>query len=321
MVGVVRRTIEDYLGYQEPVLEPERKSARQDAKRKLDEAFNKKPKLSDGKKQRTYLSVGNKQSTDLTAYKMDNIGIAISKDTTSKVKVNYTNKLVTHVQQYQGFTKTGEMTNDQILEVADAVDSLYVGPGYRERLLLTNSKGIAAVDRRFSELYGTRLVRMEVKFEDDWRSEEVLCMPCYFCGLALPLNIIEVDHWYEQTSGKVGALIKVLRAVNMGLTTGDASGKRGPQWSAGGPLKEIPTRNKGTKINDGQINTLRQNAEIGTKQSLSGEGKLFCSVAYGAFSESSASFDNYFVHSLVNLSPACGACNKLKNQRYLWKRP
>lgn len=240
----------------------------------------------------------------------------------ASLEFNLVNGQVNAVTLKGGGYPTTTMTYADIVRIARAIDDLYVGPSYRILLLPDPITGNVAIDPRFTKLYGVKPLTLATKYGNAPGTATVNCMACYYCGLYLPINLLEIDHWYEQTHGQMGAVIKVLRTINRNLTNGDATGKRASVYFQFGGISEVPNRNPGPTLTDGRINLLRRNVQADTKQSLNYRGLLFFSLAYGAFYEMHRGNDffRHFVHSLVNLAPVCGACNKLKNQRGFSKR-
>jgi hypothetical protein len=330
MAGSMRRNIEEFLKYQEPKepekpKPPERKSGRI-ATQPISAATSSSsaPKVSKSTYTRPVLTgFGTKFSMEWQASNANTDGDKVLEVKNGKIKVLYSSKQVSSVQFFSGgMLASATMTLDEICGIADVIDNLYVGPGYRQRLFSDLTGNINALEPRFEQLYDVKNVSMPVKLGNVWGTEFCRCLPCYYCGLALPIGLIEIDHWYEQTDGRIGAVIKVLRATGKKLTAKDADGERAKHWLKQGPLQAIPTRNQGTKIADGRRNHLRHNAQKLTKQSFSDMGILFLSVAIEAFNAKNASedFSRHFVDSLVNFAPACGICNKKKNDRLYERR-
>jgi hypothetical protein len=205
-------------------------------------------------------------------------------------------------------------TNDAI-EVADSIGrSSYYG----------NHRDVKK-DKDWLKLCDCQLQPMAGKFGSNWDKLYLDVIPCYYCGLGLPLNLIEVDHWFEQEkhqSGAIQAILKVFRASKHTLTLGAATGKKGLQYEAilTGKVATIATRasllNKGTTWNY-SLNNLREDL-VDKKRQLSVNGLIMLSILYHATEDSITVLDSFyqmFMNHCINLVPACPNCNKLKNHR------
>lgn len=306
--GLILRRIEDYL-----------KQQPDDAVHDVSTGSNKKAKTATGSKTLKGSPTWYRPAYHITGYGngLVNPNDSVKAKTGASLEFNLVNGQVDEVSMTRtGFAKV-TMSYTDICSIASLIDELYIGPSYRE-VLFKHPTGATGVEPRFKKLYGVKSVALPTKYGKTQGTANVSCMACYYCGLYLPIDLIEVDHWYEKVQGQMGAVIKVLRATASGLTVEDASGKRAAQYVKGvKQITEVPTRNTGKTLVEGRINVLRRNYEAGTKQSLSDEGLLFFSLAYGAFYKMNhgPEFFRHFVHSLVNLAPVCGICNKLKNNR------
>jgi len=180
-------------------------------------------------------------------------------------------------------------------------------------------------DLEWLKLYDHSQHAMTGKFGGQWETLNLDVIPCYYCGLGLPLNLIEVDHWFEKkkrATGAVQAILKVFRASGHSLTMGGPTGDKGSQFGKvlQGKVATIGTR--GTLKNNGltwhyRLNELREDF-VDLKRQLSVSGLIMLSILYHATENSITTLDSFyqmFINHFINLVPACPNCNKLKNQR------
>jgi len=218
------------------------------------------------------------------------------------------------------------LTREALDQLIDGIDELYVGQDYR-RAFFGHNQVPGKFQQKFAQLYDVQNKTLPAKFGNDWGTVTVPCVPCYYCGLALPSNVIEIDHWFEQKAGKVGSMVKVFRAMNAGLTAQPGQAGRRVTALRQNQLAAVPTRNTNAthSLDHARGNFYRPNVQDGSKQSLTPAGALFFSLLleacrykpqhpYGIKTATDTVLD-YFLSSLVNLVPACGACNKAKNNR------
>jgi hypothetical protein len=204
-----------------------------------------------------------------------------------------------------------DMDADELTQLADNIDrSTYYGT-YRDII----------GDEEWLQLYDYSKQHVRAKFGAAWTTTYIDVIPCYYCGLALPIELIEVDHWCEverRDSGRVQAVLKVLRAIGNGLTVGQATGKKasqaGPIMSSSG-ITPVDTRNGGPDLSSFNLNTVRERLNV-NKRKLSDEGRLALSALYvGVGANDTDGFFKYFLNNFFNLVPSCGSCNKAKNSR------
>lgn len=214
-----------------------------------------------------------------------------------------------------GLTANVVFTVQAANEVADSIARCSYYGDYRE----------VKTDLEWLKLYDHSLHPMTGKFGNQWETLNLEIVPCYYCGLGLPINLVEVDHWFEKkkrASGAVQAILKVFRASGNFLTMGAATGDKGSQFGKllQGKVATIGTR--GTVKNKGQtwnyrLNELREDF-VDVKRQLSVNGLIMLSILYHATENSITTLDSFyqmFINHFINLVPACSNCNKLKNQR------
>jgi hypothetical protein len=180
-------------------------------------------------------------------------------------------------------------------------------------------------DATWLNLYGLTPKAMPCKFGPNWDSILVNVLPCFYCGQALPIRLMEVDHWYEQKNndgtGSAQALLKVFRALGLSLTSAGSTGKKGLQFvsiMSGQGVNTVATRGikSNATIKLARVNTLRMDFNHGKRQ-LSTDGLMMLSILLRATGlvNQQASFFKIFVNHFLNLVPCCPCCNKLKNDR------
>lgn len=185
-------------------------------------------------------------------------------------------------------------------------------------------------DQQWLDLYGYGKQNIRYKFGTKWQDVNINVMPCYYCGLALPLTIIEVDHWFEKKghglTGLMQAVIKVFRSLNtkqLMLVQGDSTGNKAAQFDAD-PLrayKVIGTRGKLANTGDVAPNLNKLIIKINDikARTLTDKGNFVLSILWGAthkqFNLNEDNFSRLFVNHFINLVPSCPACNKAKNSR------
>lgn len=127
--------------------------------------------------------------------------------------------------------------------------------------------------------------------------------PCMICGFILPLRNLTVDHQRPQTGGVNEAVLKTFRAF--GLTT------EGPQGPKGRAILAHITQG----IQVGAVATQPARAVLGgtslaDRYTLSDIGTVLYSFVASA--GETALLESQCMHGLLNLKPACGACNSAR---------
>ena len=176
-------------------------------------------------------------------------------------------------------------------------------------------------DDEWKNIYDRCTKHVTVKFGSTWKTAPAEVIPCYYCGFATPLGMIEVDHWFEKGDDpeQIQALLKVFRSVGDQLTVAAATGAKGSQVQAimqGIGLTKLPTRNDGPTLDQGRLNAKHHNF-TDQKRQLTNKGQLALSTFYASWNDlaNPKTFLKLFVNNFFNLVPACGACNKAKNFR------
>jgi hypothetical protein len=119
-------------------------------------------------------------------------------------------------------------------------------------------------------------------------------VPCYDCGLVLPLNNIQIDHQRPQVSNDLEPICKVFRA--MGLTLDGPAGPKG--------LHHVPTISPAV----GDL----AHAGVGTlqaKYTLNAVGKIYYTLADWSGLLGDNTLGAACMNHLVNLRPLYAHCN------------
>lgn len=155
-------------------------------------------------------------------------------------------------------------------------------------------------------------------------------IPCHYCGIVLPKDLIQIDHQQPQTH-KALAVGKVFHALNAQLTMAPGVTRVGAALTKNQQtaqiLAAINAGNQNQQNLVAQINGVMPKAwnpflpwnrrtpnnlsPKGQRYVLTDKGNLLLSV--GIMVNGHAGFLNQCVHSLLNLAPACGTCNVHKS--------
>jgi hypothetical protein len=181
-------------------------------------------------------------------------------------------------------------------EIAGRIDTMYMTTGdYRRVLTDQNWRALFQVSQR-----SIRYVHGVTATKND---EDT--MPCYQCGIVLPVSHITVDHAKPQSGGEDQALLKNLRNIGHGLT--HAPGKGGVATAfRTGQFDALPTKS-------GDMQVLGNDEGRPERYTLTDKGITFLSAAVAA--SSLQRVKDMCMHSLFNLKPHCAKCNIAKSNR------
>ena len=133
-----------------------------------------------------------------------------------------------------------------------------------------------------------------------------LSAPCMICGLVLPLRNLTVDHQRPQSGGEPEAVAITFRAF--GLTNEGPHGPKGQKimdhFTRGAPLSAVLTQPGRAALGGISVNARYTLNEMGTV--------LYSFVAAAGELER---LKTNCMHGLMNLSPACGACNSSRGKQ------
>lgn len=133
--------------------------------------------------------------------------------------------------------------------------------------------------------------------------KQVPSAPCMICGLVLPLRNLTIDHQRPQKGGEIEAVLKTFRAF--GLTLEGPGGPKGQAILAhvntGKALAPLPTQPGRDALGGGAA---------ARRYSLNEDGMFLYSFVAAA--NQIQQLKDACMHGLLNLKPACGACNSSK---------
>jgi hypothetical protein len=117
-------------------------------------------------------------------------------------------------------------------------------------------------------------------------------VPCFDCGLVLPLANIHIDHQRPQAGNELEPICKVFRA--MGLTIDGPSGPKGTHAIA-------TWRGQVNGLGSAGVNTRA------AKYTLNDVGKMYYTLAHDA--GELPTLKTACMNHVINLRPLCSACN------------
>lgn len=188
------------------------------------------------------------------------------------------------------------LTVAHLKEIAGWIDTMYMTTGdYRRVLIDQNWRALFQVSQRsIRYVHGTT----PAKNDED-------TMPCYLCGIVLPVSHITVDHVKPQVGGGDQAILKNLRNMGYGLT--HAPGKGGVATAyATNQFQALPTKSGGMQAMGGDDGRAE-------RYTLTNKGITFLSAAVAASSLQRVT--DMCMHSLFNLKPYCAKCNIKKSNQ------
>jgi hypothetical protein len=178
---------------------------------------------------------------------------------------------------------------------------------------------------------------MKVKFKTFVRHSdgsvkdiEADAFPCHYCGIYLPEKLIEIDHEYPTNgTNKVAVIAEVMSVMNSAYVK-DVPGKRSVKanffsWLDVETLKAEVTSGNVDQKGQGIINpratyfpkavvwpkgadATKSDRTFGEHCQLTSQGIIFLSYVYFRHANPA----RYFYNSILNLAPACAACNRSK---------
>jgi hypothetical protein len=185
--------------------------------------------------------------------------------------------------------------------IAQKIDGLYVGSDHLN--VKTNNvwKLIYQVSQRqvpYMAADGTIATRAN------------FTVPCHNCGVVIPFEFLQVDHYDPQAGGQSLHLLKLLRAV--GGTTAAPTGGKGSQYFASQNLTGLVLHPKARDRTYVHLAT----ATAAAKWTTNARGIAFLSLLKYAdgFDDGARMCKN----SLLNLVPLCPECNRVKSD---WVKP
>lgn len=191
--------------------------------------------------------------------------------------------------------RMSSLTVDALKDYAQRVDAAYQSTEYRRVLKNDNWRKMFQVSQRnVNQIVGTTLT-----------STPQDTMPCYNCGLVLPLDHMTIDHHKPQAGGEDRAILKVLRNIDARLTHAPGSGGVATAYRTQ-QFQPLPT-----KASKGEDESNGSGADY--RYTLNPTGMLFLSVAIAASGRDKVA--RYCMHSMFNLKPYCAKCNIRKSNK------
>lgn len=198
---------------------------------------------------------------------------------------------------------------ESVTTMPNATTTVDLGPVYAYAGVITGTAfaktqyGNVVDDPMFHKLYDVQQRPLNYIEGGAALTRPTLSAPCMICGLVLPLRNLTIDHQRPQTGGDHEAVLKTFRAF--GLTTEGPQGPKGRAILAhitqGTPVATVPTQPTRAALGGAlPVNRYTLN-DIGTI--------LYSFVASAG---ETALLESQCMHGLLNLKPACGACNSAR---------
>lgn len=183
-----------------------------------------------------------------------------------------------------------------LITIADAIEKLYV---YDHKNIKYNIQ--------WRTIYQAETRNVQFIAKQTHQTSSLLTIPCHYCGIILPLALIEIDHFKPQTGGEDAAVLKIFRNLNIGLTEHQGSGQKANAIRSGFALKINTQR--------GKYNSLQDPNFTKPKDLLKNQLTDFGASIKTAFEKMDLYDDlkTCCMNSLLNLVPSCGRCNKSKS--------
>ncbi len=176
--------------------------------------------------------------------------------------------------------------------IAHKLDQTYATTNYRTIINNANWQSLFQVSTRtVAYIRGT-----------DTIAQDEPTLPCYLCGLVLPLSHMTIDHTKPQAGGEHQALIKALRNINEGLTHDTGVGALATSYRTA-TFAPLPTKLGSPGVDHSD--------RVEHRYTLTERGMLFLSIAVAASDLNTLL--RYGMHSFFNLKPYCSKCNIKKS--------
>jgi hypothetical protein len=193
------------------------------------------------------------------------------------------------------------------------VGAIYAVAGAISRIAFAKTQyGDVTQDPLFHLLYDVQDRALSYVEAGNSTQKLVRSAPCMICGLVLPLRNLTVDHQRPQTGGELEAVAKTFRAF--GLTEEGPKGPKGQKIMqhllTGLPPTAVPTQSNRAPLGGSSLNA---------RYTLNLAGN----VLYSFVSEAGDAelLQTACLHGLLNLRPACGACNSSRGQQLKFPPP
>jgi hypothetical protein len=158
--------------------------------------------------------------------------------------------------------------------------------------------------------------------------EHLASFPCHYCGIILPVELIQIEHQMPQNGADGAAVLKALHSLNAGLTAEPAHGVKNMQavrvaksktlsnagtWApriaavTAGNVCPVPV--KGHLFGLHEWFARPRILEKLNRYTLTQRGKTFLTIAIMY----RQNFVQECKNSILNLVPACASCNRGKS--------
>ena len=194
------------------------------------------------------------------------------------------------------------LTKDAALKYAKVIDNLHTGA---DHLNIKNDS-----TWQYLYLYQKRSMAFEAPDGAGKISYNINSVPCHHCGIIMPADAIQVDHYMPQAQSPDLYAIKTLRAL--GMTVGKATGWKGYNLDRGASEYGLDFKVYPTGRPRGDMSHLL-NGTNNAKWKTNAVGDAFLSLM--AASGDMASFKRLCKNSLLNLMPLCSHCNQRKSDQ------
>lgn len=193
------------------------------------------------------------------------------------------------------------LTMEEAVDFANAIDTMYVGSSHTDVKTNTTWKAMYHMKDRPMAFKGTVA-------HSGPTHVMITTIPCHSCGIILPDDAIQVDHYMPQASVESLYVTKTLRVL--GLTTGAATGIKGTRFdiNTAAYLTDDKIYPKGR--DRGNLAYLSNNTP-NPKWTTNEKGAAFLSLV--ASVDGLDDFGRMCKNSLLNLTPLCGLCNQRKS--------
>lgn len=257
------------------------------------------------------------------AVKIIEKAMSLNKSALSKTVYNW-------IDQWRGNAGVIEHVQNQDIALgangAIAIQNGHVAPNLQPTLTWIEAKALA---RKMDDLY-VGSDHLQVKYSATWKQIYQVAqrnipfmdnngtlgtragstVPCHNCGVVIPFEFLQVDHFMPQAGGSDFHLLKYARA--MGLTTAAPSGSKGTAMLNSQSLTGLTLHPKGR---DRTYNHLGTPSAAG-KWTTTAKGTAFLSLLIYADGYDDAA--RMCKNNLLNLVPLCPECNRVKSD---WMRP
>jgi hypothetical protein len=161
----------------------------------------------------------------------------------------------------------------------------------------------------WQKLYGLANDRKLIYVNNDGNKVEEVTretMPCHYCGILLPLKLIQVDHRQPKAIPGLGVL-KGLHMLDKGYTKAPGKGQKFTQFKADFQgIQKIPPKGRSTAGLPGKSSENELDPEKLKRYTLTNKGRALITILHAAHGKN---YSRFFVNSLLNFVPSCARCN------------